>query len=139
MIKVIYHGGNCNDGFGSYMVAADALAPASVEGRGMVYNDPVPWDWLTAEDDVYILDFSFKRDDLLNIKTKVKSLIVLDHHETAKQNLEGLDFCKFDMLKSGVGLTWEHFNPTAKDMPWMLKYIQDRDLWKIRIRRHRCL
>jgi oligoribonuclease NrnB/cAMP/cGMP phosphodiesterase (DHH superfamily) len=129
MVKIIYHGGNCNDGFGSYIVAAAALYPIPVEGKGMVHKEPVPWDWFTPEDAVFILDFSFSREDLLKIKSMVKELTVLDHHETAQKNLEGLDFCKFDMCKSGVGLTWDYFHP-GEEMPFMLRYIQDRDLWK---------
>jgi len=56
------------------------------------------------------------------------SLIVIDHHESAKNNLEGLDFCKFDMSKSGAVLLWEYLFPNV-EVPILLKYIQDRDLW----------
>ncbi len=35
----------------------------------------------------------------------------------------------YDVDKCGAMLTWEYYNPTL-EAPWILPYIQDRDLWK---------
>ena len=56
-------------------------------------------------------------------------VVVLDHHKTAKAELEGLPFATFDLEKSGAVLAWEHFHP-GKSVPKMLEYLQDRDLWR---------
>ncbi len=36
---------------------------------------------------------------------------------------------RFDMNKSGAGLTWDYFFPDI-EMPLFIKMVQDRDLWK---------
>jgi len=94
------------------------------------YNFPHPP--FNDGDNLYILDFSFPRDKMLDIKEKAGSVIVLDHHKTAQEACEGLDFCVFDMEKSGAGLTWGYFYPN-KSMPKLIAHIQDRDLWKWQI------
>lgn len=91
------------------------------------YGDEPPE--LSDADEVYIVDFSYDRDTLLALNDKVETLVVLDHHETAKKELEGLDFCTFDMEKSGARLAWEYFHEDQR-IPPELRLIEDRDLWK---------
>jgi len=91
------------------------------------------------------LDFSYPREVLIEMQAKAKELVVLDHHESAMQNLEGLEFAHFDMSKSGAVLAWEYFAQvvfgeadTPADMeatyvPEILLYIQDRDIWKFEL------
>ncbi len=55
-------------------------------------------------------------------------LTVLDHHKTAEENLEGLDFCEFDMNRSGATMAWDHFFD-PENRPLLVEYVQDRDLW----------
>jgi oligoribonuclease NrnB/cAMP/cGMP phosphodiesterase (DHH superfamily) len=57
------------------------------------------------------------------------TLVVLDHHKTAEEDLAGLDYAIFDMDKSGAVLAWEYFHPD-KAIPEVLLNIQDGDLWK---------
>ena len=78
---------------------------------------------------VFILDFSFSREILEKMKREAESLLVIDHHKTAAAELEGLDYCIFDMEKSGAVLAFEHFH-AKKKLPDLFKYIQDRDLWE---------
>jgi len=103
--------------------------------------------------DVVIVDFSYRREVLLAMKAVAKSMIVLDHHKTAQQELAGLDFCTFDMNKSGGRLAWEWLckQPCSQDeidawvarwgkwqarglsiknAPWLVDYTEDRDLWR---------
>lgn len=95
------------------------------------YNSPVPWEDIDGKD-VIITDFSFKRSVLEEIKTRAKSLVVIDHHKTAQEDLDGLDFCKFDMDHSGAVLTWMHLFPD-RSVPRILSYIEDRDLWRFQL------
>lgn len=134
MIKVIYHKG-CQDGFGAAWVAwryygknrHELLANSeSVEFIPKAYGEPPPE--IHPGDIVYILDFSYSREVLLEMNKKANSLVVLDHHKSAQEDLEGLDFCIFDMNQSGAMLAWNHFFP-SEETPWLIEYIQDRDLW----------
>jgi oligoribonuclease NrnB/cAMP/cGMP phosphodiesterase (DHH superfamily) len=121
----IYHK-NCQDGF----VAALAVWMKygdSCEYIEAQYGDSPP-DILYGQD-VIIVDFSYPRETLLKMKEQAKSLIVIDHHKTAQKDCEGLDFCIFDMEKSGAVLTWEYLFPDQL-VPLLSRYAQDRDLWK---------
>ncbi len=78
-----------------------------------------------------MLDFAYKRPVMLDIEKQAKSLLVLDHHKTAKEDLEGLPFCVFDMAKSGATMAWDHCKGKLKgEMPWLVSYAEDRDLEK---------
>ena len=71
----------------------------------------------------------------MEMQERAQSLLVLDHHETAERELEGLDYCIFAQGKSGARMTWEHFfDPRSQgsldDVPWLVAYTEDRDLWK---------
>jgi oligoribonuclease NrnB/cAMP/cGMP phosphodiesterase (DHH superfamily) len=56
------------------------------------------------------------------------SLQILDHHITAESALADLPYAYFDMNRSGAVLAWEwaHVQP----VPWLLQYVQDKDLWR---------
>ncbi len=125
---VIYHG-DCPDGFGvawSFWKKFKDQATYYPMQHGM----PVPE--MEKGSRVYIADFSFKRDILLQMQKDHKELVLLDHHKSAEKELEGLAFAKFDMNKSGAILTWEYLYP-EKPIPLLLKYVEDRDLWLFKL------
>jgi hypothetical protein len=131
---VIYHA-HCNDGLCAALVARAHLGGAG-DYVSCQYGDAPPE---TAGRDVYVLDFSFPRAALLDMQGRAASLIVLDHHKTAEADLSGLDFCRFDMNKSGGRMTREWF--AARDgrdaggpgAEWLVDYTEDRDLWRWRL------
>lgn len=96
------------------------------------YNSPFPDIPLDKDTEIYILDFSYDRDTLIDVHRKVKKLVVLDHHKTAEAALKDLPFAHFDMEKSGATLAWEYFHP-GKDTPDLVKYVEDRDLWRFKL------
>lgn len=123
----IYHK-SCADGFGAALAVKCYfdLKGGECEYLAAQYGDAPPD---VAGLDVIIVDFSYPRDVLVAMNDKAKSMIVLDHHKTAKQNLEGLDFCIFDMERSGAMMAWEYFHG-GDSVPMLIRYVQDRDLWK---------
>ena len=123
---VIYHA-DCNDGFAAAWVAWMLLGdPANYIPAKYGDNPPI----FTPLDTVYVLDFSYPRDTLVDMHSCVSSLVVLDHHKTAEADLDGLDFCTFDMHKSGAMLAWEYFKEDGDPTPpWIVSYVEDRDLW----------
>ncbi|MEG3034070.1 MAG: DHHA1 domain-containing protein [Aurantimicrobium sp.] len=93
------------------------------------YSRPAPLHHLWNDTILYIVDFSYKRDQLLAMKKLVKEIHVFDHHATAKAELEGLDFAKFSDTKAGAGMTWDIlFN--NQEPPAIVKLVDDYDLWK---------
>lgn len=120
---VLYHK-NCADGLGAAYAAFKKFGE-NAEYFPINYGNEPPD---VIEKNVFILDFSFPKEKLIEMKQSAKSIIVLDHHKTAEENLKDLDFAFFDMNKSGAVLAWEYFHNT--EIPLFIKLIQDRDLWK---------
>lgn len=119
---VLYHA-ECADGFG----AAWAIWKRFPEVRFLPvkHGEPHPKD-LRGER-VVIVDFSYARPVLEGIAKEATSLLVLDHHITAEQALAGLPFAYFDQNRSGAVLAWDWAHDVPA--PWLLQYVQDKDLW----------
>jgi oligoribonuclease NrnB/cAMP/cGMP phosphodiesterase (DHH superfamily) len=119
---VLYHA-DCSDGFG----AAWALWKKfpSAEFKAVKHGYPPPVDLEGRH--IVMVDFSYNRPTLETMAQQAASLLVLDHHVTAQDALAGLPFAYFDLKKSGAVLAWEwaHQQPA----PWLLQYVQDKDLW----------
>lgn len=129
MSTYIIHHGNCFDGFGAAWVAATYLKKYNPTLIPMNYGEPMPD---VKFGDVYLLDFSFPREDMIKLEKQNKFLVVLDHHKTAQANCEGLPFCTFDMNRSGAGLTWDYFHQ-GKPRPKLIDVVEDRDLWRFNV------
>ena len=124
---VIYHA-DCYDGFTAAWIARQAMPDCELfEGR---YGEEPPYE-LANSRDVYVLDFSYPRDQMFFLHSCAKSLLVLDHHKTAEANCEGLPFCTFDMTRSGAGMAWDYWNP-GKPRPAWINCVEERDLWQFR-------
>lgn len=128
----IYHG-NCLDGFAAAWAVRHSLAE-SVEFYKGIHQQPPP---VVDGRDVILVDFSYKRSVLEKMLETASSLIILDHHVSAEQELSDLLSSGkidglFDMSKSGAMLAWEWFNPDQK-APALIRHIQDRDLWSFKI------
>jgi oligoribonuclease NrnB/cAMP/cGMP phosphodiesterase (DHH superfamily) len=121
---VIYHG-NCTDGFGAaysawkllgdraeYYAAKHGESPPDVTGKNVV-----------------VLDFSYDNATTKRLMREARGFLVIDHHKSAMVELHDVTCTRFDMNHSGAMLAWKFFHP-GKDAPRMIKYIEDRDLWK---------
>ena len=124
---IIYHA-NCPDGFGAawsfwkkygknadYYPAIHGEAPPDVKGR-----------------EVYIVDFSYSREVTEKIAEDCKSIVILDHHKTAQEALDGLHYFKYDVTHSGAYLAWRYLFG-EQNVPNLILMIEDRDLWKWKI------
>ena len=128
----IFFHANCLDGFGAAYAAWRKYGFGGATYRACSYDEGEdPFDICEAGDEVFVLDFSFKRDILLRQRERLK-ITVIDHHKTAEEDLRGLDFCIFDMNHSGAVLAWKYFHP-EKPVPKLLRHIEDRDLWKFQM------
>ena len=127
----IYHGG-CDDGFGAAMGVWFHRA-GDVELSPAAYDKPPPLD-LARDRLVYVVDFSYKQGPMLELAAAAWHVIVFDHHKTALHEIgpllesgeiDGI----FDMERSGAMITWNELHPHSEP-PDLIKYIQDRDLWR---------
>jgi oligoribonuclease NrnB/cAMP/cGMP phosphodiesterase (DHH superfamily) len=121
---VIYHA-HCSDGFTAAWVAWAKFGAAGTEYVAAHHGDPPP-DVEGRE--VWVVDFSYPRATLLRMHEEASSLRVLDHHKTAQTALGDLPFVTFDLGRSGAGITWDEIFGGKR--PWLVDYIEDRDLWR---------
>jgi len=148
MNYILYHA-NCNDGFGAAFAAWLYFGKQLDTGAVYLpvsYGKPMPD--MQPGCDVYIVDFSYPAKDLIALASIQSKVVVLDHHASAQRDLtldqfpgaaliDGVIRCdnlhvQFDMNKSGAVLAWEYFFP-GNEVPLLLQYIQDRDLWKFKM------
>ena len=131
-VLCIYHGA-CRDGFCAAWVV-HRVHPKADFFAGF-YGQPPPDVTGRA---VVLVDFSYPRDVLEDMASKAASLLILDHHKTAEEALRGFADGKqnastvFDMHRSGAGLAWDYFFSGAP-RPWLVDYVEDRDLWRHRL------
>lgn len=148
---VIYHH-PCADGMGAAL--ACYLSWPLAEFVPANYGAPPPD---VAGMKVLIVDFSYKESVLRDMAARADSIIVLDHHKTAREDLyryQVADFvgfncrtaevelmsvgdteeplrliAEFDMNRSGAMMAWQFANPD-REAPALIEAIQDRDLWR---------
>ena len=128
----IYHG-NCLDGFAAAWVVRNALGENVEFYKGIHQQPPPDVDGL----DVFLVDFSYKKEILENMLETAASITILDHHISAEEELSellksGQINGLFDMNKSGAMLAWQWFNP-GQQVPELITHIQDRDLWLFKL------
>lgn len=108
----------------------------SIECIEMDYARPVPFEKMLKDEEVVLVDFSFKPDDMKRMLEITKDVTWIDHHATAKdyfyQNLKGLrDFSTKGL--SGCELAWQYYC-SEREMPHALKLIGDYDSWRMQLR-----
>ncbi len=122
----IYHG-NCADGFSGAWVVRRALGNAT-EFHAGVYQSPPPD---VRKRHVVLVDFSYKRPVMEKIVSEAQSVLVLDHHKTARDDLVNLTGAQviFDMERAGSKIAWDYYFPNEAPPPVLL-HVEDRDLWR---------
>lgn len=160
-ILCVYHG-NCQDGFGAAWAVRRALGDA-VEFHPGVYQDAPPD--VTGRD-VILVDFSYKRAVLDAMAQVARSIVIIDHHKSAQEDLVPftVELCggarfvwadvpgviadlvelgrppivaHFDMERSGAGMAWDCFVDEPR-LP-LISHIEDRDLWRFKLPRTRAI
>lgn len=125
----IYHA-NCADGFTAAWAVRQA-AGDRYEYYPAMHDGPPP----TVDGrEVVIVDFSYPRPIMERLAERARSILILDHHQTAQQELQplldaGVIDGVIDQSRSGAMLAWNHFHPDEPP-PQLLRHVQDRDLWQ---------
>lgn len=147
---MIYHA-NCADGFGAAWAAWMCWGP-DVRYVPASYGEAPP-----VVDGLNVLmgDFSYKRAVLDEMAQTAASIVILDHHKTAAEDLAPFviedrsptyasvdqwlrDLAEmdrpaiaalFDMNRSGARMVWDFCFPHGA-VPLLIQLIEDRDLWR---------
>lgn len=121
----IYHA-NCADGFTAAW-AVRKKHPDTEFHPGTYGKEPPD----CAGRDVVMVDFSYKRDVLLQIASVADTVLILDHHKSAAGDLVDLPAnvtAIFDMNRSGAMMAWNHYHPDTEPSK-LIRHVEDRDLW----------
>jgi oligoribonuclease NrnB/cAMP/cGMP phosphodiesterase (DHH superfamily) len=136
---VIYHS-SCVDGWCAAWIFDRCLHGAELLPAH--YGDEPP---NVDGREVYVLDFSYPRQVMIEMHKSAHSLWVLDHHATAEEACADLPFCIFDKEQSGAGLAYwwcydqgwiadlkatGEWRDIASGMSTLSQYVQDRDLFR---------
>ncbi|MDN5938998.1 MAG: hypothetical protein L0H83_10090 [Salinisphaera sp.] len=124
----IFHG-NCADGFSAAWAVWLRHPDWSFHGASHGKDPPD-----VAGRDVYLVDFSYKRPVIEQMLRAARSITILDHHQSARDELADMLPSKgfagiIDMDRSGCRLAWHWFH-TATPPPPLLLHVEDRDLWR---------
>ena len=129
---VIYHA-DCTDGYGAAFAAWLKLGDEA-EYVPMQYGHKGALPYYDDKE-VYILDFSFSREDMLLIFDRARRVVWLDHHKTAFEmwcpdvpyekgdyifDDSGPHLITLDDNKSGALLAWEYFHP-GTEVPMLIQ------------------
>jgi uncharacterized protein len=125
---VIFHD-QCRDGWCAAWIIAGCYRGAELVPGQYGHSPPD----VTGRD-VILADFSYPRAEMEAIAAKAKTLTVYDHHKTAEAALRDLPgaMVHFDLERSGAGVAWDFLHPTLP-RPWLVDYVEDRDLWRHRL------
>jgi len=121
-----------NDGDGRMAATVVASVYPEAEFKEVNYGIPAdPNDYKARK--VIIVDFSFPKETMEDIKKESKWLCWIDHHETAKKNMNELwESDEIDGLreigKCGAILAWKWFR-IHEDIPLSIELTNDYDLW----------
>jgi len=137
---------SCLDGFTSAWVVRNYFD--KVNFHGGTYGETPPWSIIDGRD-VIMVDFSYKRPVIEEIAKRARSVLILDHHKTAEEDLApfvrpwrgtlqpqfpklGECIAFFDMHRSGATMTYDFFFG-GLPRPVLVDIAEDRDLWKFEI------
>lgn len=146
-VVVVHH--NCDDGYMAKLVVARYIAENNLPEPEYLPGDYANvdieyWREKVSGKKVFVADFSFKNPVKGAIESACQSMLILDHHATAKEVLKDsvfdnvtLDNCEamlkehkivalFDMERCGSRMTWDFFFPD-EDLPILLEWVDYQD------------
>jgi len=128
-IVVFYHT-ECIDGFGAAYAAWKKFGDTA-EYVPVKYGDEPPAEQFAGKE-VFFVDFCYPKEIMEHILQSADSLVVIDHHEGIREEVESIPQHVFDSKHSGAALAWGYFHP-SEPMPRLLAHAEDEDLYTFRL------
>lgn len=105
----------------------------------MDYSQELPYDKISKDELVYVVDFSFtvdKKQRLDGLLEITDNLVWIDHHQSSLELIR--QFPQYKKIKgnirdgrSGAALTYMYLHKKSfNDIPQYIKYVSDYDCWK---------
>ena len=121
--NVLYHA-NCSDGFCCVWVLSKVYHSSTLRLYPVQHGSPPP----DVERPI-IVDFCYDAETL----KRLNPLIVIDHHKTAEKALRdsGVPHV-YSSDFAACELVWKYFSVLGPEMPDIVRYCADRDMWRWR-------
>ena len=132
-MKCFYHNADLD---GHCSGALVKMCAPDCELIGINYGDKFPWEIISQDDTVYMVDFSLQPFDQMVSLSKKCNLIWIDHHKSAIE--DALNHPFFDetkhFLKDGIGacfLVWKKLWQDSENrvVPTFIKLLAEYDVW----------
>lgn len=124
-IIVIYHA-QCSDGFGAAYACWKKFADTA---EYIPMKTQVEVDDSLKNKEIYVVDYSLKKDVQEKLQAQGCTVTVIDHHKSAEADVVAFPQNVFNQSHSGAVLTWKYFHPEMP-VPELLLQVEDHDLWK---------
>ncbi len=125
-IIILYHG-YCTDGFGAAYAAWKKFGTSAAYIPCERNKDTIVPEHFKGKE-VYVVDYSFSKEEMLACEREALSFTVLDHHISAKDDVLLIKNHVFDNDHSGAYIAWKFFHPETP-VPKFIEYISDADTW----------
>lgn len=127
-IVVIYHG-RCPDGFGGAWAAWKKFGAKAAYISARDRNGPPSW---VKGKNVYVIDYTYDAPVIERMMRENVRVTALDHHVSQEAATKLTEDFRYDKEHSGAVIAWKYFHP-GKALPALLRYVEDRDIWKWRV------
>jgi len=136
MRKVCFYHAGCPDGFGAAWSVWRAWGDAA-DYRPIGHDEPLDAGAYEGAEVVFV-DIFTRTETLRALGEVAANVLVLDHHVTSRDRFhadatlehdlrDGGHRVHFDLSHSGAVLAWRHYH--GYDVPALLEYVEDQDLW----------
>lgn len=132
-IVILYHY-DCPDGFGAAWASWKKFG-SRADYFAVKHQEPPPKGLKNKE--IYMIDFTYFGADLKKL-IRENTVTTLDHHIGAKKEILSAPQHLYALNHSGAVLAWKFFHP-QKPIPYLLRFIEDRDLWKFKLPKSRAI
>ncbi|MFA6495192.1 MAG: hypothetical protein WC246_02600 [Candidatus Paceibacterota bacterium] len=122
-VVILYHN-FCRDGFASAWVAWKKFG-SRARYIGVDHQAPPP---RLSGKTIYSLDFAYQNAELEKLERKNKTVIIIDHHQSARSWVRARPQNISDSRHSAAILAYRYFFP-RKSIPRLLCHVEDEDLW----------
>jgi hypothetical protein len=124
-IVVIYHG-RCPDGFGGAWAAWKKFGARAAYLPARNRNAP---PFPLKNKIVYLIDYTYDEPIIKKLIKDNIRVTAIDHHVSQLSATKLTEKYLYDVKRSGAVLAWQYFH-APKKTPMLLRYIEDRDIWK---------
>lgn len=133
-MKCFYHSADLD---GHCSGALVKMAYPNCELAGINYGDSFPWESIENKEKIFMVDFSLQPFDGMIELSKKSSLIWIDHHKSAIEDLDKWGGTVPGFQRSGLGacaLVWEYLKDSFAEsidapMPTFIKLLAEYDVW----------